>query len=241
MIKLVVSGALGRMGQRIISLGEADGGFTLVGALERKDHPQLGEKTAGVEVTSDPECIGLCDCIIEFTSPEATIAHLDYTVAKNKAIVIGTTGLNQTQAVYIRQASEKIPIVCAPNMSVGVNLLFRLLGDAAKILKGYSVSVSEAHHIHKKDAPSGTAKKIAEIINAQGFDIKIENIEAVREDEIVGDHRIVFESDVDKIELFHHAKTRDIFVQGALVAAKWIVGKPAGLYSMSDVLFGAET
>lgn len=238
MIKIVVSGALGKMGQRIIALAGADGGFTLVGAIEREDHPGLGEKISGIEVSADPACIALCDCVIEFTSSSATIAHLDLALTQKKAIVIGTTGLNETEAVHIKKAAEQIPVVYAPNMSVGVNLLFRILSEAAKTLKNYSVHITEAHHIHKKDAPSGTAKKIAQVINGQGFAVKAEDIEAIREDEIVGDHKVVFESAVDRIELFHHAKTRDIFAQGALVAAKWLGGKPAGLYSMEDILFG---
>ncbi len=238
MIKLVVSGALGRMGKRIIALAQEDAEFSLVGALEREGHPELGQEISGVEVSASPDCIAASDCVIEFTSRPATIAHLDLALTQKKAIVIGTTGLNEAEVVHIKKAAEQIPVVYAPNMSVGVNLVFRLLSDAAKILKGYSVHITEAHHIHKKDAPSGTAKKIAQVINDQGFDIKIEDIEAIREDEIVGDHKVVFESDVDKIELFHHAKTRDIFAQGALVAAKWLHGKPAGLYSMENVLFG---
>jgi len=112
-----------------------------------------------------------------------------------------------------------------------------LLKEAAAVLGGYRVAMEEAHHIHKKDSPSGTAKMMAQIINASGFNIKFDEIKAIRQGEIIGDHKVTFESDVDKIEINHYAKTRDIFVQGSLLAAKWLKNKPAGLYSMEDVLF----
>jgi 4-hydroxy-tetrahydrodipicolinate reductase len=121
-------------------------------------------------------------------------------------------------------------------MSVGVNLLFKLVQMSGEILKNYNVRIEEAHHIHKKDSPSGTAKKIVQLLNEEGFSIKIEDIQAIRKNEIVGDHKIIFESKGDKIEIFHTAKTRDIFAEGALLAAKWIKGKKPGLYSMEDVL-----
>ena len=152
-------------------------------------------------------------------------------------MVIGTTGLDKKAKDKISEVAKVIPIVFSPNMSIGVNILFRLLKIAAGTLKNYQAGIQEVHHVHKKDAPSGTAKRIAEIINEQGFNIKIEDIKADRYDEIIGDHKVVFESEVDKLELSHSAKTRDIFAQGALLAAGWIVGKSLGLYSMDDVLF----
>jgi len=237
MVKLGVSGARGRMGQRIIALAKEDKDLTLAFGLEDRSNPEVGKVIDEVKIIGDPEQINSCDCLIEFTSPEASLEHLAFAVKFNKPLVIGTTGLSQEEQSKIEEASKIIPIVFAPNMSVGVNLLFRLLKEAAGILKGYQVNVEEAHHIHKKDAPSGTAKKIAEVINSQGFSIKSEEIKSIREGEVVGDHRVVFESPVDKIELSHFAKTRDIFAQGSLVAAKWLVDKKPGLYSMEDVLF----
>jgi 4-hydroxy-tetrahydrodipicolinate reductase len=152
-------------------------------------------------------------------------------------MVIGTTGLDDATRQKIKAAARHIAIVFSPNMSVGVNLLFRLLKVAAGTLKNYAASIQETHHIHKKDAPSGTAKRMAEILIEQGFNIKPEDIKSDRYDEIVGDHKVLFESEVDRIELSHSAKTRDIFVEGALKAAQWVVGKEPGLYSMDDVLF----
>jgi len=234
-MKLAISGFYGKMGQRIASIAQNNKKCKVVLGLERNGHPDLGTKN-GIEVTNDPAALKKCDCLIEFTAPEATIKHLEYLVKFKKAAVIGTTGLSADDTKKIKSAAKKIPIVYSPNMSVGVSLLFKLLREAAAVLKKYNVRVSEAHHIHKKDAPSGTAKKIVDLINAQGFSVKYEDVAVVRDGEIVGDHRIVFESDVDKIELFHSAKTRDIFAEGAIMAAKWVAGKKPGLYSMNDVL-----
>ncbi|MCM8819393.1 MAG: 4-hydroxy-tetrahydrodipicolinate reductase [Candidatus Omnitrophica bacterium] len=236
MIKVGISGFFGKMGQRIFDLARADKDFKVVFGLERKDHPNVNKTIDGLKVFSDPEIIKNCDCFVDFTTPQATVENLNYVLKYKKCAVIGTTGLSLEQQEKIKEASSKIPIVFSPNMSIGVNVLFKLVETCAKILKSYSVYIQEAHHIHKKDSPSGTAKKIAQIINSFGFNIKIEDIKAIREDEIVGDHKVVFESDVDKIELFHSAKSRDIFAKGALLAVKWIIDKKAGLYTMEDVL-----
>ena len=240
MIKIGVSGACGRMGQRIIYLAAQAKDMEVVAAIEKEGYDKVESAIGSISITDDIQRLKECNCLIEFSTPEATLSHLFSAVAFNLPVVIGTTGFTEGDFTEIREASGKIPVVCAPNMSVGVNLMFRLLKTAAEILGGYTASICEAHHIHKKDAPSGTAKKIAQVINEQGFNMRIEDIKAIREDEIVGDHRVVFESGVDRLELFHLAKTRDIFAQGALRAAEWIVGKPAGLYSMEDVLFGEK-
>ncbi len=235
MIKLAISGIGGRMGARIEHLALVAADFTVAAGFEHDKHPQLGQKTAaGTLISNDWDKLAGCDCLIEFTTPEATIAHLPYLVKHRVAAVIGTTGI--TDLAPIKDAARHIPVIFSPNMSVGVNLLFKLLKDAATVLKGYSVDITEAHHVHKKDAPSGTAKKIVDVINGQGFSIKYDDVAAIREGEIVGDHRVVFESSVDRIELSHSAKTRDIFVEGALTAAKWVVGKKPGFYSMNEVL-----
>ena len=236
MVRIAVSGACGRMGQRIIALAKEDAGLEVICGFEKGNHPKVGEEVEGVSITNDFNLLEKCDCLIDFSSPSATIENISHAVAKKRCMVIGTTGLDSQQQEKIKEASRLIPVVFSPNMSIGVNVLFRILKEAAATLKGYKVDIEEAHHIHKKDAPSGTAKKIAQVINQQGFSIKIEDIKAIREGEIVGDHKVVFESDVDSLQLSHSAKTRDIFAQGALVAAKWIAKKDPGLYSMDDVL-----
>ena len=222
MIKICVSGSKGKMGTRIAELAKEVPEFELSGSFDLGDEPQ--------------SFIEACDCLVEFTTPEATMKNLDICEKLGKAIVIGTTGLSVSEQERVRAAAQKIPVIFSPNMSVGVNLLFKMIADAAKVLgPEYGISVVEAHHTHKKDAPSGTAKEMARIIRDVKGDIDIP-IESIREDEIVGEHTVTFESDVDLIEITHSAKTRDIFAKGALKAAKFVTGKPAGLYTMKEVL-----
>lgn len=224
MVKICVSGSHGKMGKRIIALAEKD-----------KDIKIVSEFDVGTD--AGPE-IKKCDVLIEFTAPQATTEHLETARKLKKGVVIGTTGLSQEENDAIRRAAKEIPIVISPNMSVGVNLLFKLCQDAARTLpKDYKVSIREVHHVHKKDSPSGTAKRLADVVASErkmlagGIPI-----EAVRIGEVVGDHKVVFDSEVETVELFHRAKTRDAFAEGAIKAAKFLAGKSSGLYSMRDVL-----
>ncbi|MEI6863596.1 MAG: 4-hydroxy-tetrahydrodipicolinate reductase, partial [Candidatus Omnitrophota bacterium] len=165
MIKLCVSGSKGKMGSRIIELAKEGKGFEVTGEFDMGDDPRAR--------------IENCDCLIEFTSPEATIEHLQICKEFKKPVVIGTTGLSAEQITKIEDAAKEIPIVFSPNMSVGVNLLFKMVSDAAKVLgHGYTVGIVEAHHEHKKDAPSGTAKEIARIVKdiKGGGDVAIDSI-----------------------------------------------------------------
>lgn len=221
-MKICVSGSKGKMGARIIELSKDDSGLELVGAFDAGDDAEVP--------------MASCDCLIEFTSPAATMEHLAVCERLGKAIVIGTTGLSDADKETIKATSKKIPVVFSPNMSVGVNLLFKMISDAAKTLgPEYHVEIVEAHHAEKKDAPSGTAKEMARIVKENKHDAHVP-IESIREDEIVGEHTITFDSDVDTIEITHSAKTRDIFAKGALKAAKFLAGKTNGLYTMRDVL-----
>ncbi len=235
MIKVAVTGSLGKMGTRVREFVLADTDLSLGCLLERADHPDLGKKVSGVELSGDPESVSSSDVIIDFSFAGAAPAVIAAAVKFKKPIVIGTTGFNEEQTAFIRKAAKQTAVVFSPNMSVGVNFLFRLVREAAVKLKDYRISITEAHHIHKKDAPSGTAKKIAGIIEEQ-TKTAVQDIKSIREGEIVGDHEITFESDVDIIRISHSAKTRDIFVKGALTAAKWVVRQGPGLYTMQDVL-----
>lgn len=236
MIKIAVSGAAGRMGTRIIQLANKDKDLKLVSALEREGHPRIGNSIADVKISDDPKELENADCLIEFTTPQATVNHVGAAVKSKKPMVIGTTGLSDEEKSKVKEASGSIPIVFSPNMSIGVNVLFKLVKEAAaKLDREYTVNITEAHHTHKKDAPSGTAKRIAEMIKeASGKEVS--DIKSIREGEIVGDHKVIFDSHLDSLELSHSAKTRDIFAKGALEAAKWIVRKSPGLYTMQDVL-----
>ena len=223
MIKICVSGSIGKMGSRIAELAKEDPDLRTCGAFD--------------VVEENPEqFVEQAECLIEFTTPQATMEHLALCEKHKKAMVIGTTGLSDADREKIKAASAEIPIVFSPNMSIGVNLLFKIAADAAKILgPDYNVEIVEAHHVHKKDAPSGTAKEIARIVKDVKGDVEIP-IESVREGETVGEHTVTFESNVDLIEITHSAKTRDIFVKGALAAAKFVASQKPGLYTMKDVL-----
>ncbi len=236
MIKLAISGARGRMGQRITALAAEDKAFKIVALLENPQHPDANSQKNGLTISPDPSVMKKSNVLIEFTSPVATMEHLDAAQKFRIKMVIGTTGLNEIQIEQIKAASKRIPIVFSSNMSVGVNILFATARDLARRCAGrYQMRIVEAHHIHKKDAPSGTAKTLTQIIEQAAKD-KVVDIQSIREGETIGDHEIIFESPVDTIKISHHAKTRDIFAAGALVAAKFLAKKSKGLFTMEDVL-----
>ena len=236
MINLAVSGCQGRMGQSITRLALEDKAFTLSALLEHKDNPKINEMIHGLKISADNSVVKGSDVLIEFTSPEATLDNLHTCLAHGVKMVIGTTDFQPEHIAQIKEAAEKISIVFASNMSVGVNILFKLIQIAAqKTGEAYTINMSETHHVHKKDAPSGTAKTMAEIAE-KSSKTKIQNIESFRKGEVIGDHSVIFESNEDAIEISHHAKTRDIFAKGALVAAKFLIDQDKGLYNMQDVL-----
>lgn len=240
------------MGQAIARLALADGTFALTGALEAKGHPALGQDYGTllgrpaplkVLVSADEEALlKLSDVMIDFTAPEATVAHVQLAQRLGKPLVIGTTDLSAEQQATLKAAAQKIAIVFSPNMSIGVNVLFELAALAAQRLgKGYDVEVVEAHHKHKKDAPSGTAKRLAEVLaQARGQEASAIPVHAVRAGDIVGDHTIMLAGPAERLELTHRAHSRDVFAQGALRAAAFVTAQRAGLYDMSHVLQGAR-
>lgn len=263
-IKIIVSGCCGKMGLRILNLAAAEGDFEIVGAVEKEGHQLLnrdigellGIGQLGVLVTPDLEgVIEEADVLIEFSTPSATAGHIKTCVQYKKPTVIGTTGIVDEELEVIKNAASKIPIVFSPNMSVGVNLLFSLVGEVArKLSEDYDVEIIEAHHKFKKDAPSGTAKKLAEIIQDARGKTHLKDliygreglvaerkkgqigIHAIRAGDIVGEHTVVFAGTGERIELTHRAHSRDTFAKGALMAARFIAEKSPGLYSMQDVL-----
>jgi 4-hydroxy-tetrahydrodipicolinate reductase len=235
MIKLGIAGASGRMGRRIFELASHDREFELSLALEKKGTPMIGKDLGKLKISSSPDGVFLIDVLVDFTTPEATESNLDYVAKYKKALVLGTTGLNDSQLKKVEDVSKIVPIVFSPNMSVGVNVLFAILPEIAKRLgPDYNIEIIEAHHKAKKDAPSGTAKKFGQIL-AEATKKEIP-IHAIRLGDIVGDHTVIFCGNSERIEIKHQAHSRDLFAVGALKAAKWVFGKPAGLYSMLDVL-----
>ena len=236
MIKLAVSGCQGRMGQRITALALNDKAFKISTLLESSNRSDVPEKVCNLPVSLDADSLKGSTVLIEFTSPEATLEHLKVCQKYGVNMVIGTTGLTSAQIAQIKKVSKKIAIVFSSNMSVGVNIVFGLIRRASQITgKSYALRLTETHHVHKKDAPSGTAKTMAEIAE-QFSKTKVKDIESIREGEVIGDHTIAFESPVDLISIHHHAKTRDIFAEGSLVAAKFLAKKKKGLFNMQDVL-----
>ncbi len=235
MIKLGIAGVCGKMGRRIFELACNDKDFEITLALEKKGTPLIGKELGKLKISSSQDGLFLVDVFVDFTTPEATQGNLDYVARYKKALVLGTTGLNDTQLKKIEEVSRIVPMVFSPNMSVGVNVLFAILPEIAKRLgSDYSIEIMEAHHKTKKDAPSGTAKKFAQVLaDTTGKEIPIH---AIRLGDIVGDHTIIFCGNSERIEIKHQAHSRDLFALGALKAAKWVMGKPAGLYSMQDVL-----
>ena len=266
-VKVAVSGALGKMGRRIINLALQDPEITLCGALETPDNARrfkdLGEalkeeKLQGVPLSDNPqEVLKNCDVLIEFSnSPEGALEHTQTAVNLGKKVVIGTTGFSKEQLKRLEELAKEGTVLFSPNMSLGVNLLLRLVQIATRVLKDkdFDIEIGEIHHRFKKDAPSGTAMRLAEIV-AQELGVDLEKVavygrkghyERSKEDigimtfrggDVVGEHTVYFFGFGERLELTHRATDRDIFAKGALVAAKWIADKkPGKLYNMFDVL-----
>jgi len=259
--KLIVIGAAGRMGRRIVSLAAQTGDFDIIAAIERQDHPDIG-KDAGLVAAIEPINVKLthicpagADVVIDFSSPAIADETVDYCLENGAAMVLGTTGLSAEQRAKIEAASRKIPLIYGTNMSVGMNVLFNLVGKVALMLgEDYDIEIIEQHHRFKKDAPSGSALTLAEnICTATGKDFPgclvhgrggkdalrqkgNIGIHAIRAGDITGIHSVVFGTLGEKLTLNHTAHSRDTFVRGALRAAKWLIGKKPALYSMADCL-----
>ncbi|MBF0620077.1 MAG: 4-hydroxy-tetrahydrodipicolinate reductase [Candidatus Omnitrophica bacterium] len=235
MIKVAIVGCQGRMGQRLCALASEHKDLQLVALVESPDRPDVPESAYGVKISKDIAAIKGADVLIDFTVPDATMKNLKACLQYRVRMVVGTTGFTAEQDDVIQEASRRLGIVRSSNMAVGVNVLFGLLRKMAEALKGYGVSITETHHIHKLDAPSGTAKTLGEIVQ-NASSMQHIPIESVREGEVVGYHQVTFESPVDTIKISHNAKTRDMFAEGALVAAKFVAYKDNGLYNMQEVL-----
>lgn len=258
--KIVVCGAAGKMGSSIIRLSGADSELETIGALESKGHPSVGkavissEKNQIIIMENLSDIINECNVIIDFTNPSSTLEHVEVASKHKKAIVIGTTGLKQDEIEKIKAASKNIPVIFSPNMSIGVNLLFKLVGEVARAIPDYDVEIVELHHNQKKDAPSGTAVKLSQIA-ASELKRNIDKVGvygrhgvigarkheeigvlSVRAGDIVGEHTVYFAGLGERVELTHKAHSRDTFASGALYAAKWLVKQKPGLYDMQDVL-----
>ena len=264
MVELVVAGAAGRMGGRIVALARDAADLQVVGAFERPGHPALGRDAGevagvghlGVPIAADPApLLAAGRVLVEFTAPEPSVEHLRLAAARGAGAVVGTTGFLPPQIEEIHRLAGRIPILLSPNMSVGVNLAFRVLALMAKALgDDYDIEITEIHHRMKKDAPSGTAAEMARVI-AEALGRRIEEagvygrhglvgeraakeigVHALRGGDVVGEHTVVFSTVGERLELTHRAHSRDTFAHGALRAARFVATAPPGLYSMLDVL-----
>ena len=267
MIKVIVIGACGRMGKLLVNgIAQAED-LELVGAVEAAGVPDIGEDAGevagagalGVEVVDDShlsELISKGDVVISFiTSTEAALEHLRVAAENDKPMVIGTTGFTVEQLATIKDLTTSIPCVMAPNMSVGINVLLKVVRDVASVLgDDYDVEVIETHHHFKKDSPSGTADRIARVI-AEALDRNLSEdgiygrhgfvgarttkeigIHAVRAGDIIGDHIVLFGGIGERLEITHRSQSREPYVNGALKAARWVVNAPKGLHDISEVL-----
>ncbi|NIQ38728.1 MAG: 4-hydroxy-tetrahydrodipicolinate reductase [Proteobacteria bacterium] len=264
MVKAIVVGAGGRMGTRIVHTLLQTPGIELVGAVEKEGHrvvgndvgDLVGEGRIGVPVDSALTRVAKKgEVVVDFTAPEVSLESLEVCVQNQLAIVIGTTGFSPDQMEQVKTLGAKTRCVLAPNMSVGVNVMFKIVGEIARILGDeYDVEIFEAHHRFKKDAPSGTAMRLGETIaGALGQELEKVGVwsrkgligerkatevgmAVVRAGDIVGEHTVIFGGIGERLEVTHRAHSRDNFARGAIKAAQWVVKQPKGLYDMQDVL-----
>ena len=268
-MNIAILGAAGRMGQNLLRCAAKVEGCTVVAATERADHPSLGapvKDVTGIRTSAVPDTLCFtngwpvqADAVIDFTFHTTVVENLANAVANRQAYVLGTTGLSEDEKSAVFAASQKIPLVWAPNMSLGVNLLLELVRRSAAILgPDYDAEIVEMHHRLKKDAPSGTALGLAEAL-AEGRGVNLKEvacygregitgerprgeigIHALRGGSVVGDHTVMFVADEERVEITHKANSREAFATGALRAALWLQGRTPGIYNMRHVL-GFET
>lgn len=259
--RLIIVGAAGRMGKNILSLAVQADDLEIIGAVERKDHPDIG-KDAGLVAGTGPCEIHLsadyppdADVVIDFSSPDSIRETVQYCLENGTPLVLGTTALSEDHRKILETASEKIPVIYGTNMSVGMNLLFSLVGKVANLLGDqYDIEIIEQHHRFKKDAPSGSASTLAEKIcrstNREFPETVVQGrsgknalrrkgtigVHAVRAGDIAGIHSVIFSNIGEKVTLNHTAHSRVCFAAGALKAARWLIGGKPGAYSMAEVL-----
>lgn len=265
MLRIAIAGASGRMGRMLIDAVDEVSDLDLSAALDRGDSPVLGTRASNrpdstVTISSSIDAaLAASDVLIDFTRPEATLAHLEACAARGVKLVIGTTGFDAAGRAAIAAASDRIAIVFAPNMSVGVNVVFKLIEDATRALSngcanGYDIEIIEAHHRHKVDAPSGTAIRMGEIVaDARGIELddvasygregtvgerkpSTIGFSAIRGGDIVGDHTVLYAGIGERIEITHRASSRAGYAAGSIAAARFLAHRERGLFDMQDVL-----
>jgi 4-hydroxy-tetrahydrodipicolinate reductase len=239
---IIVVGASGRMGARILALGATDSGVRIAGAVDRAGAPAVGKPAFSPQIAPNPPLIAEqtsahADVVIDFSSAAGTLSALDLALARSAALLVGTTGLPPATVEKLRGASQKISVLLAPNTSLGVAAVADAAARLARALgPGYRASIVESHHIHKKDAPSGTALRLAGAVRDAGGELPDDQILSIRAGDIVGEHTIRFAGPGEVVDLTHRATSRDLFALGALRAAQWLRGRGPGWWTMEDVL-----
>jgi len=253
MINVTLFGAMGRMGHVVAETIASTDDIVLKGAVEAPGHPAIGSEIFGTTVTDNPE-IALADTTVavDFTNPSSAFEHLKLCREKGTGIIIGTTALSEETINFAKEASNEIPVLISPNMSVGVNLLFRIVKEATVVLKDFDIEITEIHHRRKKDSPSGTANQIALIIKEVREGARIVHgrsgmvgprtddeigMHSIRGGDVVGEHTVIFAGEGERFEITHRAHSRKTFAMGTLKAIRFLAGKGKGFYSMADVLF----
>ena len=247
-MKIAIAGAGGRMGRALIEAACADAELELVAAVDLAGSPAIGQPAGTTRIGSDLAAVAEADVVLDFTRPEGTLALLGHA----KAMVIGTTGFTEEDKDRIAQAAGRIPLVQAANFAVGVNTAYKLAETAARILgEDYDVEIVEAHHRHKVDAPSGTALQLGEVVagamkkkdfvfGRKGIigerQAKQIGFHSIRGGDIVGEHTVIFAGVGERVEVTVRSQSRLTYANGALRAARWLMGRPPALYAMSDVL-----
>jgi 4-hydroxy-tetrahydrodipicolinate reductase len=260
-LRLAIAGCTGKMGRTLVRLASRDPAFEIVAAVTEADDPALGQDVGslagvdGLQIRVRDSCEAACDALIEFSSPAGCRVWANWCAEHAVPLVSGTTGLEQADRAALEAAANRVPVVWSPNMSVGINLLLRLVTELAEALdESWDVEICEAHHRQKADAPSGTARALFEAVcRARGKDPQAFGVlgrsdaggprqpgeigvHALRLGDSVGEHEVHFAAAGEVLTLRHRALSRDIFAAGALRAARWLVGRPPGLYHMRDVL-----
>ncbi len=242
--RIIIHGASGRMGARLCALATSDPCFELVGAIVRDGSPHVGHSAQPIKDADDritfasrSSTIAPADVVVDFSHHDAIHASLDLAARASAALIVGTTALPTTALDALHKAASHRPVLVASNMSVGIAVLSKLLAQAARALgEGYHCSIVEAHHAAKKDAPSGTALRLASSIRDAGHSLRDDQILAVRGGDVVGEHTVRFAGPGEYLEFTHRATSRDVFAKGALHAAAWLKGKPAGWYTIDQVV-----
>jgi 4-hydroxy-tetrahydrodipicolinate reductase len=236
MTKVIIVGACGKMSSAVVSLIDKEKDLKIIGGIEAMGHPLIGQPIGkGFIQANLNSIIKNTDVVVEFAIPEITLDNVKIAAKVGKPYIVGTTGLKDLNE--IKKSSKKIPILVSANFSLGVNLLYKLTETSVKLLKDFDIEIVEVHHKMKRDAPSGTAKKLVDVVQEARNKRKEVQVHSIRAGDIVGEHNVMFIGNGERLELIHRATNRNAFASGVIKAIRFIVNQKPGLYDMQDVIF----